>query len=240
MLDVQPIIKTAQQAAEPKTIEIAGRTYAKKGELELITPPRPSVLAAATLQGVVDYVKSLPDGESELFVHVQSPFLVSVNSAPDQYANQRVCWLIAKAEERWCKNRQAGQYLSQEDLIIWLMQGFAPAADHERLLAVVSTLKAENIVEATDNGLSQAVAVKTGIQSGYAEIKNPYRLQPYRTFAEIAPPLMTFVVRARNGKEKEPPQLALFDADAGLWEVTAVAAVKAWLAERLPETTIIG
>lgn len=240
MRDIQNVIDVAQQAAQPQTIKIGDRTYAKKGELELIAPPLPETLIVNTLQGVVDYVKAHPDGEQDSFVHVKTPQIVLVSGPPDKLSGKRPDWLCAKAAERWRQDYQPGNWFTQEAFILWLFSGFAPSEDHARLLAIVSSLKAEKIVAGTDNGLSQAVAVQSGIKSDFTEIKNPFRLRPYRTFPEIASPLMTFVARVRNGKENEPPQPGLWVADSGQWEIDAIAAIKEWLADELPETTIIG
>jgi hypothetical protein len=238
MFDVKPIIETAQQAVAPQFITIDGRQYGRS-DLKLIAPPTIETLQAETLQSVVDYVQRQPDGQRQSFIHLEDYNTVSVKGTPDAVTNQRPCYLRAHAKERWTANRP-GLYVPQQEFIIWLLQGFAPSSDLLALLQMAGSLKAEKIVEAGDNGIAQAVAVKQGIQSTYTEVKNPVQLRPYRTFAEIEPPDMTFVVRLQNGKENEPPKLGLFIADSGQWELEALARIRHWLRTQLPDHSIIG
>src|SRR5690242_854910 len=115
MRDVTPIINVAKEAAEqaalakkPEIIEIDGLQHIKQGgELKMFVPPRPSALTCDTLEGVVDYVKRLPDAQATpLFLHVVNYKQVRVLSAPSGPDQARTVWLTATVAERWIKKCQ--------------------------------------------------------------------------------------------------------------------------------------
>lgn len=56
---------------------------------------------------------------------------------------------------------------------------------------------------------------------------NPVSLIPYRTFKEVDQPASKFVFRMRDGAHG--PEMALFDADGGAWEVAAMQALHEYL-----------
>lgn len=83
-----------------------------------------------------------------------------------------------------------------------------------------------------DDGVSQKVTVKSGIQlKELATVRPRWTLKPYRTFREIEQPASKFLFRVK-GEAGSVPACALFEADGGAWRMDAVLAVKAWLEEK--------
>ncbi len=231
MFDVKEVIRTAQEAAEPKTIEVDGLPYAKSGSLAVIEPPGIKTLAVNSLTAVVDYLKGQPDGDARRFIICHEDE-VNVFSAPDQQFKRRVHWLTAKVDADW-RARAVNSYFSQIEFVIWLQTCFFPTADRERALAVVANLKSEKVVDGSDNGLAQTIAVRAGAKSEFISIENPFLLAPFRTFPEIEPVASPFILRLQNGKENEPPQPALFAGADARWRVETRARVKAFLKDAL-------
>ena len=64
------------------------------------------------------------------------------------------------------------------------------------------------------------------------------RLRPYRTFLEINQPESFFVVRARQGKPL--PEFSVHLADAGLWKLMAIEAIKDFFKAQEVDLPIIG
>src|SRR6185312_354996 len=76
--------------------------------------------------------------------------------------------------------------------------------DRERLLELAGGVMSEAITTSSDDGVSQTVAVKSGISLvAKKRIENPFTLAPYRTFAEIEPVPAPFILRARQTKPGE-------------------------------------
>ena len=99
--------------------------------------------------------------------------------------------------------------------------------------------KDERVANLSDNGFSQTVAARSGVASvAEVELPNPIRLRPYRTFLEINQPESLFVVRARQGKPL--PEFSVHLADAGLWKLMAIEAIKDFFKAQEVDLPIIG
>lgn len=97
------------------------------------------------------------------------------------------------------------------------------------LLKVVGNVKEENVRETGDNGIAQAVTIKTGVASAAdVLVPNPVSLAPYRTFLEVEQPASSFIFRMKDG-----PSGAIFEADGGAWRNQAIANVREYLATEL-------
>ncbi|MFX4306338.1 hypothetical protein F8N00_13185 [Exiguobacterium sp. A1_3_1] len=99
------------------------------------------------------------------------------------------------------------------------------------ILKMVGNLKEDNVRGVGDDGISQAVTMKTGVAT-VADVKvvNPVTLAPYRTFIEVDQPESKFVLRMQNG-----PRVALFEADGGAWKNEAIRNIEDYLMEALSE-----
>lgn len=61
-------------------------------------------------------------------------------------------------------------------------------------------------------------------------IKPIVKLKPYRTFFEVEQPESEFLLRIGDGG-----QVGLFEADGGMWKMTARYTIKSYLQEALKE-----
>ena len=122
-----------------------------------------------------------------------------------------------------------GYFLKTEELIIAFQSKFTQTKDRDLLLKVVGTVKEENVRETGDNGISQAVTIKSGVASTTDVIvPNPVRLAPYRTFLEVKQPESDFIFRMKDG-----PVGAIFEADGGAWRNHAISTVRDYLKAEL-------
>ena len=110
----------------------------------------------------------------------------------------------------------------------------------ESILSIVGNLRDEHVKTVGDDGISQSVAVRTGISSVEdVAIPNPVTLQPYRTFLEVEQPESEFIFRMQRGHEGQLPVCGLFEADAGAWELKAITNIRDWLGQRIKDVKII-
>jgi hypothetical protein len=61
---------------------------------------------------------------------------------------------------------------------------------------------------------------------------------PFRTFRELDQPEGEFLLRLRSGAG-DLPMVALYQAEGIAWELTAIESIHSWLADRLPDHTIV-
>ena len=102
---------------------------------------------------------------------------------------------------------------------------------------MAGNITSEAKVQTMDDGVSQDVTVKKGIQKeGWEMVPNPVSLAPYRTFSEVDQPESNFVLRVKaNG-----PTCALYEADGGAWKAAAMHNIAAYLAYRLNDKKAAG
>lgn len=124
-------------------------------------------------------------------------------------------------------------------VVVYVVTRFADTEERKRLLDVCGSLTDGTSVESTDDGVSQRVTVKAGVLTAAKEtIKNPFTLQPYRSFHEITQVESPFLLRI--GKPAGSVQLALHECDGGAWRNAARRLVVDWLKSEVPAVTAIG
>lgn len=219
-----------QAGAKVETVEIDGTTYTTKPVHDpRAKEPEQSALAVATLTGLVEYVAA--HEPEDVVAHVVAFDRVDLVSRPFGRFHQRHGLAVAKAA--WPEGLKFGQYADVESFVVQLQALYEQTETRDKVLAVVGNIRDEAIQQTEDDGATQTVTIKTGIaRVGTATVPNPVLLQPYRTFREIEQPESRFVLRLRSGT---PPSCALFEADGGAWKLEAVARIKAWLAETMPD-----
>jgi hypothetical protein len=218
--------------------------------LTLITPPdRSSPVECSTLQAFVDLHDCDVDNVKTIepvLAHVVSPsevVLIKVNA--DDFGRRRI-FAIAKFPGGIAQF-PFGSWLAPEDFIIKAQSCFQRvkveeddgemAKDLDYVLQCASDIKAESTVANKDDGIAQRVAMQAGVLMSEKVLKPRVNLAPFRTFAEIDQVVSLFIFRAKF--EGSNVKLALFEADGGRWRLSAVAAIKAWLAGRLLGVPII-
>ena len=102
----------------------------------------------------------------------------------------------------------------------------------------MSSIKDETVRISGDDGFTQTVTARAGVALvEEVKVPNPVTLRPYRTFMEVEQPPSSFVLRLRSGDKS--PNVSLHEADGGQWKLEAIRAIKAFLAEQLPEMLIV-
>jgi hypothetical protein len=193
--------------------------------------PRPAELVTTTLTALVDYIKLKIDEDfifSKLLVHVISPGEVGLYSEL-RNDGDRECYMICKALTP--NNVRYNNFLDTESFNIMLQSSFVDNHDKALLLKVTGCIKEDAIKAVSDDGVSQAATIKTGVAS-VADVKvpNPVSLAPYRTFPEIKQPESKFIFRMQSG-----PKAALYEADGGAWRNEAMNRIKEYLQDMLAE-----
>lgn len=187
-----------------------------------------NVLRINTLSGLVDYIKSnLDRADEKLYLHIASHKSVRLVSTlkPDG-SREELAVAEAILPEFWFN-----RFYDAEDFNVALQSIFVKTSDREILLKVVGNLKEGNVKVTGDDGVSQAVTIKTGVASA-ADVKvpNPVTLAPYRTFIEVEQPESKFIFRMQDG-----PKGAIFEADGGTWRNQAILNIKKYLGEQLSD-----
>lgn len=183
-------------------------------------------LIIKTLTGLVDYIKSnLERKEAKLLLHIEKPDEVSLMGLLAEDGSREYLASAQAIVPRF----NFDYYLDIEEFNVALQSVFAPTADRDILLKVVGNLKEDNVKTTGDDGISQAVTIKTGVATA-ADVKvpNPVTLAPYRTFIEVKQPESKFIFRMKDG-----PRGAIFEADGGAWRNQAILNIKTFLEEQL-------
>lgn len=203
-------------------------TYTREN-LERVNIPVASKLTVSTLTGLVDYIKSKLDTLPEkLLIQVKSPSKVDLYS-PLNADREREQYISAEAILP--NNVQYERFLDTERFNIMLQSAFVDNKDKSILLKYTGLVQDDAVKTIGDNGVSQAVTIKTGVASvGQAEVPNPVTLAPYRTFPEVEQPSSKFIFRMKEG-----PSAALFEADGGAWRNQAILGIKEYLKEALKD-----
>lgn len=224
-------VKAIQDGVAVEFFEIDGQTYTSKQVFIPPADPTPATLRVYTLAAVTDFVKDFNQGEIDC-IHVESPTKVQIYGPLEGRHKQRPCYLTAAFN---APAFSFDKYHDQEDFIIGVQACFVPTDQRAALLALVGNLTDEAVRNLSDDGVTQTVAVRRGISmAAPASVPNPVRLNPYRTFPEIAQPTSDFILRVRAGCE-----VALFKTADTAWCLAAIQDIAAFLGERLPKTTIL-
>jgi hypothetical protein len=204
-----------------------------KDQLYRVKEVRAAALTISTLTGLVDYVKTNLDKLPEkLLIHVESHKEVALYSPLN---NDRDREQYIRAEAILPNNIVYNRFSDTEDFNIMLQASFVDNEDKEKLLKYTGLIRDENVQETGDDGVSQAVVIKTGVASvGKAVVPNPVILAPYRTFPEVAQPESKFIFRMQSG-----PRAAIFEADGGAWRNEAIKNIKDYLQEQLKEFSFV-
>lgn len=190
---------------------------------------RAAALSISTLTGFVDYIKSnIDEINTKLLIHVESPTSVKLYG-PLNVDRERENYLAAIAELP--NNIRYERFLDTENFNIMLQSSFVTNTDKDILLKYTGLIQDDAVKQIGDNGVSQAVTIKTGVASvGQAEVPNPVTLAPYRTFSEVNQPESKFIFRMKEG-----PSAAIFEADGGSWKNEAILSIKTYLEEELKD-----
>lgn len=229
---------------EAKIIDLYGRKYLfRDGRLIEVQKPEPlpeyspDQFVAFTLDGLIDWVKAdtdkLFDSQNpKAMVVVKNPTLVKIYSHAKGEMKQRIVYGACQYDAPFIP---FNKYMDSESLFVNIQTCFTQDDNRDIVLRIVNNMAEEQSAQVSDDGISQRVAIKSGVQEiDKAIFKNPAYLRPMRTFTEVSQPMSPFVVRFKEGK-----QAALFEADGGKWQVEAVRAVGNYLKDKLADANVV-
>ena len=132
----------------------------------------------------------------------------------------------------------AASGLTHDQFIVALLTRFDDSPFRKDLLAVLSKIVAGETITSDDDGVSQKVNIKTGIQRiGQAEIRNPVYLRPFCTFPEIVSAERPFVLRISAGSGGIVCRL--HGSKDPRWEVQTKEEIKTFLKEKTDGIVVI-
>lgn len=215
-------------ANEDILVETEKGLFSKVG-LKRVELPQVETLTVSTLTSLIDYCKSNIDVlSSKMLIQVVSPQEVKLLS-PLDIDNNRQEYIRAVANLP--DNIYYDRFIDTEQFNIMLQSSFVNNEDKQLLLKFTGLIKDDSVKMTGDDGVSQAVTIKTGVASvGEAQVPNPVKLKPYRTFPEIKQPESKFIFRMKSG-----PVAAIYQADGGMWRNEAMWFIKEYLEEELDE-----
>ena len=220
--------------AEATVQDINGETYSDKQLFRIDHNPKAQTIEMSTLTSFVDYIKSAADEMGgKMIIHVQSATNVQLYSALD-YDRKREYLVNVDAI---CPGFTFNQFINHENFCINLQSKAIddPNTDKALLLKFAGTVEAGSVAEYGDDGVSQKATVKTGIASkGEALVPSPVKLKLYRTFLEVEQPVSSFIFRMKQGSCGDI-LCALYEADGGAWQITAMQEIKKYLSEELKD-----
>lgn len=238
-------IERLVDAKKCEVVEIDGVKHWRRSDGHLVDPRRrdhesfPETLTVHTLDALVEYIlQDLDEAVSaNILVHVKSPTEVILQTEVRGPFNERGTLLVASA---YTPPIPWGQYRDSETFTVMLQSLFMDDGDRASVLATAGNVTVGATKTVEDDGVTQQVTAHKGV-SRLANVKvpNPVRLFPYRTFREIVQPDSEFIFRMRGGGDNATPECALFEADGGLWRLTAVRRIREYLAEKLTEIPIL-
>ena len=238
---LEKLYNAIRKDAAPSIVKVDGRDYADR-DLYPVSTPCPDRLIVSTLTALADYLNTNVDEleRGKLICHVKSHSEVAIRSALLGDFADRACYIRAELDQL---EIPFNQWKDAESFNIILQSCFAEpeglaATDKGLVLKYIGSIVAINESATADDGITQAVAVKTGISSKAVKaLPNPVTLRPYRTFTEVEQPASSFIFRCRQNGEGGV-QFCLVEADGGAWRAEAMKRIKAFM-EAVPGLNVI-
>ncbi len=236
---IEKLVK-AGQVPQLGVQEILGSTYVSSNWQKI--KPASDAVSLKSLSAFVDFVRTTVDVNSKEFsfpLQVKvSEFDVTLHSSLDEELDRN---FIAKAVPN-NPNIKFDSFMSKEAFIIQLQTCFIETDNKIKLLEMVKYLSDESKVETMDDGIGQQVTAQKGVSlRGAINLPPIINLTAYRTYKEVQQVETMYLLRAKDGGE-----LALFEADGGMWKYEASLRVSAYLRDALKneiakgEVVIIG
>lgn len=228
------IIKVIQDAVKTETIKVEKDEFLTRPVHLAPDKPFTKTFTLASLTGIADYVKQQIDAGAiaSPVIRVVSPTEVRLTSQVSDREDRRFCPVSAEADVP--KITVIGNYVAQELAMIELQSLFVQEGRVIEVLKDVGGIVLEEELGLDDDGVTQEVQWRSGIDRKTEKIENPVALKPFRTFTEIEQPESPFVLRLKK-QDNNKLFVALFEADGGKWRNAARQSIKEKLAELLTE-----
>jgi len=225
-------IQSLVELSTEQAINIGGREYWRNSGHPIKPPTVSPVASVKTLDALLSALDApellglTEDCLGAVQIVVADPRNVSIVSAPDNTWAQREHYIDAE-----CKTQSFpfGQFMDIETFIIKAQCLFVDNDHKTAMIAHVSGIVGEETIENADDGVAQTVVVRDSLnRAGRAKFTPILSLRPYRTFPEVEQPESAFLLRMRKSGDKSV-EVALFEADGGLWIAQACANIAAHL-----------
>jgi hypothetical protein len=186
-----------------------------------------------TLTGLVGYVKAnLERQNSDFYLQVLDEKTVLLKGVLDIDGGRETLVVANAITPKF----DYGYFHDTEELIIAFQSKFTSTKDRDLLLKVIGNVEEKNVRQTGDNGIAQAVTIKTGVATADdVLVPNPVALAPFRTFLEVEQPISDFIFRMKDG-----PKGAIFEADGGAWRNQAISNVREYLKVELTDEIELG
>ena len=224
--------------SRPNTEAVNGEIYSDKPLHRIPNELTASPLAVHTLSAVRDYIESGADECAESEDSMERRFVIHV----EDYNRVKLYRELNtdKARENLLSavyDAPAfpfGRFMDVETFIINMQTHFAQTEMRDELVKLVGTVTTDNGVTLADDGMTQRVTARSGVSLvKQVSVPNPVVLAPYRTFTEVEQPKSPFVFRIRQTGDEV--QAALFAADADAWKHEAIANIRDWFEQHIPQ-----
>jgi len=228
---IEKAINKILTLGEPHFKDVAGKIFSDKRftELKPEAGPVPADLKIKTLSGVVDYIESNLDDESDYLVHIDDYNRVTLYGKYDAEFCRRKCYIVADSQ---LKGFRYGQFMDVEEFIISILSYFSPNETLGNLLSYVAKLNDSTSITLNDDGITQNATIKTGVVSQTDKpVPNPVELIPYETFPEIEGVPRKFVFRLR--KSSKGVECGIFESGDTGWKVAYIQKIKTYFIEEL-------
>lgn len=230
---LKEFIQHIQETTQPLVKEIDGETFAitARGDVRQIREniDRPETLALHSLDALVKMVRSEATFTTSPHIYITVPSPLSVRCfgsfmGDGRYFRQTY-YEVSATDVPGFRDGFRGQ----EEAIIQLRSRFAQNEGTEYLLDLLSRISKDSGVTTSDNGVSQTVEARQGVSlKTTVQVKPRVPLRPYRTFQEVEQPESEFLLRLN-----EDGDIGLFEADGGMWKLTARQTIADFLAKNL-------
>lgn len=217
--------------------DASGREWASREVFPLETPV-PASVPVCTLDGLADATKLIGDVAEDMLV-ILGPTHVGMCSMLCNDWGKRSTHVVAQTAALGDTFKFGHRY-DTEEFIIAMQALFVPTENVAKILEVVGHMSNEAVQTLADDGVTQTVSQKAGVVlRSKAAVPNPVALRPFRTFREIEQPESKFIFRVHQHRDGASPQCALYEADGGMWKLTAMKSIKEYLAKVLPEFKVV-
>lgn len=213
-------------------VEVDGKSYS----IETLYPVKevgPAAMEFNFLDSLITYLKDGTDYlcKDNLIIEIKSPTGLALHTEIIGKFNERLTPVLCTAlvdPFPW------GRFIDPDNFIIMSQSRFVDTEDLVKIRAIVGNVRSDEVIQFSDDGISQQVTAKSGIARVENVIIPPrVKLAPYRTFIEIEQPESEFVFRAK--KADGLPHFALFEADGGAWRIEAMNRIKTYLENNLKD-----
>lgn len=213
--------------------------------LHLVAKPAVGCLEISSLAGVADYINggciyeavdSEDIGKHPIFIQVSSHREVNVVIGYDRECQRRQTVLSAiypdQLKTNYLTSIDVHRYMDSEWFIVLLLGMFEKEPMRDTLLSLVSNVVTDKTRTSKDDGISQVVTVKKGIQSlSECQVENPVYLKPFVTFDEISNPGIPFIFRMR--KNGDAMEFVLMRGVETMWQHDTKIKIADWLARNI-------